>query len=106
MATHDVSIELAGGNVVVTPGTVKPKRGDDVVWDSDHPFIVFVEESGSHGRPTQGGIFGGKSGAKATAKIRDNAPNQNVQYKYDVAVWDEAAGEMRGVDPTIMVVPS
>lgn len=101
----EVSIELRGRRLEVQPTEARVSRGGEVVWTCELPFVVFVEEAGEHGRPTDGSVFAGSRGrGEARAKIRSNA-KQNHRYKYDVAVYDEASGEMYGVDPTLIVVP-
>lgn len=101
----EVSIELNGDRLEVQPSEVEVSRGGEVVWTSDLPFAVFVEEAGEHGRPTEGSVFAGSRGrGEARAKIRSNA-REHHRYKYDVAAYDEATGTMHGVDPVLIIVP-
>lgn len=101
-----VKIEVRGGRVKVTPETVEVRDGEDLTWESEHPFVIFVQETNGE-RPTQGGrgVFGkGKGRGRVRAKIVARVATKE-EYKYDVGVYDEAADEMLGVDPTIMVRP-
>lgn len=101
-----VKIEIRRGRVKVTPETVEVSEGEDVTWESEHPFVIFVQAKNGK-RPTQGGqgVFGkGKGRGSVKARIVEQVATKK-EYKYDVGVYDENADEMLGADPTIMVRP-
>lgn len=101
-----VKIEIRGGRVKVTPETVEVREGEDVTWESEHPFVIFVQAKDGK-RPTRAGqsVFGkGKGRGRVKARIVERVTRKK-EYKYDVGVYDENADEMLGADPIIMVRP-
>lgn len=106
----------AGARVVVSPDTVRIREGGDeeLRWVGDHPFIViFKPRNGvlptraatAASRAVDTSYASQDTGRSARARSRTNPEAPCGEYRFDVAVWNEAEGRLVGVDPPLLIVP-
>lgn len=99
-----VTITLHENNTVsVDRPRVEVRRGARIEWRADAPFSVVVERRDSLFPNTPAQAMRGLQNRPLSANVGGSAPYGT--YKYTVVVWDAGDGEMRVLDPEIVVQP-
>jgi hypothetical protein len=98
-----VAITLSGSTVSVDRPRIEVRRGERVDWTSNVPFAVVVERHDSIFPNTPPQAMRGLANRPVRANVGGNAAPG--VYKYTVVVWDAAAGDLRVLDPEIVVRP-
>lgn len=98
-----VDITLSGNTVAVSEDTIEVRRGQPIRWTSNAPFTVVVERHDSIFPDTPPRAMRGLANRPVRANVGGKAAPGT--YKYTVVVWDADDGELRVLDPEIVVRP-
>lgn len=96
-----VEITLSGTDVTVSDASITVRRGQPIRWTSNAPFSIVVERHGSIFPTPPPQAMRGLANRPLQVNVGGSAAAGT--YKYTVVVWDAANGEMRVLDPEIVV---